>query len=388
MVTILSKLFVENYSDYKDTKVRRAYGMLCSILGIFLNILLFIFKYIAGYLSGSISIIADAFNNLSDAGSSLITLIGFKFAGMKEDEEHPFGHGRIEYISGFIVSIVVILMGIELGKSSIGKIINPEKVESSLLTIVILIISVCVKLYMTVYNKRIGKKIESTAMKATSLDSLSDSVATIVVLLSILFMKITKINIDGYAGVLVAIFILYTGYNAAKETVSPLLGMKPDPELVENIEKIVLSHEEIVGIHDLIIHDYGPGRRIISLHGEVRGDGDIFELHDAIDVIENQLLSELDCEAVIHMDPIEVDNEVINKTKEEVAKLVKLVDNRITIHDFRMVQGKTHTNIIFDALIPSNYKQSNEFVKKQLEDLIKAEYTDYCPVIKIDKSYV
>lgn len=388
MVTILSKLFIENYSDYKDTKVRRAYGMLCSILGIFLNVLLFIFKYIAGYLSGSISIIADAFNNLSDAGSSLITLIGFKFAGMKEDEEHPFGHGRIEYISGFIVSIVVILMGIELGKSSIGKIINPEKVESSLLTIVILIISVCVKLYMTVYNKRIGKKIESTAMKATSLDSLSDSIATIVVLLSILFMKITKINIDGYAGVLVAIFILYTGYNAAKETVSPLLGMKPDPELVENIEKIVLSHEEIVGIHDLIIHDYGPGRRIISLHGEVRGDGDIFELHDAIDVIENQLFSELDCEAVIHMDPIEVDNEVINKTKEEVAKLVKLVDNRITIHDFRMVQGKTHTNIIFDALIPSNYKQSNEFVKKQLEDLIKAEYTDYCPVIKIDKSYV
>lgn len=388
MVTILSKLFIENYSEYKDTKVRRAYGMLCSILGIFLNVLLFIFKYIAGYLSGSISIIADAFNNLSDAGSSLITLIGFKFAGMKEDEEHPFGHGRIEYISGFIVSIVVILMGIELGKSSIGKIINPEKVESSLLTIVILIISVCVKLYMTVYNKRIGKKIESTAMKATSLDSLSDSIATIFVLLSILFMKIIKINIDGYAGVLVAIFILYTGYNAAKETVSPLLGMKPDPELVENIEKIVLSHEEIVGIHDLIIHDYGPGRRIISLHGEVRGDGDIFELHDAIDVIENQLFLELDCEAVIHMDPIEVDNEVINKIKEEVAKLVKLVDNRITIHDFRMVQGKTHTNIIFDALIPSNYKQSNEFVKKQLEDLIKAEYTDYCPVIKIDKSYV
>lgn len=388
MITILSKLFIKNYSDYKDTEVRRAYGMMCSILGICLNIMLFIFKYIAGYLSGAISIVADAFNNLSDAGSSLITLVGFKFAGMKADEEHPFGHGRIEYISGFIVSIIVILMGIELGKSSISKIMHPEKVESSLITIIILIISVCTKLYMTFYNKKIGKKIDSAAMKATALDSLSDSVSTIVVLLSILFMKITNINIDGFAGCLVAIFILYTGYNAAKETLSPLLGMKPDPELVDNIQKIVLSYKEIEGIHDLIIHDYGPGRRIISLHGEVRGDGDIFELHDAIDTIENKLFDELGCEAVIHMDPIEVDNEVINKTKEEILKLIKLVDDKITIHDFRMVQGNTHTNVIFDAVIPSSFKQSDEFVKKQMEDLIKSEYKDFCPVIKIDKSYV
>lgn len=303
MITILSRLFIPNRENTSDPKVRRSYGMLSSILGICLNIILFLGKYIAGVQCGSIAIMSDAFNNLSDAGSSIITLIGFQFAGMKPDANHPFGHGRIEYISGFIVSMAIILMGFELGKSSIEKILHPEEIDTSLLSIFILLASIGIKLYMNFYNRRIGRKIDSAAMRATATDSLSDAIATSFVLLAILVMRFTGVNVDGWCGVAVACFILFAGYSAARETLSPLLGNPPDPELVQKIHQIVMSHPEIVGMHDLIVHDYGPGRIMVSLHGEVQGDGDIFALHDKIDLIERELSEKLGCEATIHMDP-------------------------------------------------------------------------------------
>ncbi|MDY2729004.1 MAG: cation transporter [Clostridiales bacterium] len=387
MVTLLTKLFIKN-NDLKDPKVRTRYGTICGALGICLNIFLFVFKYFAGVLSGSIAITADAFNNLSDAGSSIVTLIGFKMADKKPDLEHPFGHGRIEYISGFIVSIVIILMGLELFKSSVSKITNPENIDSSIVIILILVISILVKIYMYLYNKKISKKIDSAAMKATALDSLSDSVATLVVLISIFIYKLTGLNIDGISGILVSIFILFSGYNAAKETISPLLGNKPDKQFIDEIIKIVMSHKEITGVHDLIVHDYGPGRVIVSLHAEVPGNSDIFEIHDCIDRIENELDEKLKCESVIHMDPIALDDKKVVFMRKEVAKLVKSFNNRLSIHDFRMVEGTTHNNLIFDVVVPLDLKLDYDYIKNEMEKLIKAKWHDCYAVIKVEKSYI
>lgn len=319
MITLLSRIFIKNHDQAEDQGVRRAYGMLCSIVGIGLNVLLFMGKYLAGVLSGSIAITADAFNNLSDAGSSFITLVGFRFSGMKPDADHPFGHGRFEYISGFGVSMVIMLMGFELLKTSIEKICTPEPVEAGVLPVVILCVSICVKLYMSYYNRKIGTRIDSEAMKATAMDSLSDSVATLAVLFSMIVAHFTGYNIDGWCGCIVACFVLYAGYSAARDTLNPLLGQPPSPEFVEEIKSLVLAHEEIIGIHDLVVHDYGPGRRMISLHGEVPGNSDIFQIHDVIDRIEKELNQKLGCEAVIHMDPIEVDNEKVAEIRSILA---------------------------------------------------------------------
>ena len=324
MIKFLIKRLIKNSDNVKDPAVRRMYGTLCSSVGIGLNICLFAGKYLAGVLSGSIAIMADAFNNLSDAGSSLITLIGFKFAGMKPDAEHPFGHGRIEYISGLAVSAAIILMGVELAKSSVSKIISPSPVDMSMMSIAILAVSVCVKLYMCSYNRFVGKQIDSAAMKATAIDSLSDAVATSVVLLAMLVLKFTGLNVDGWCGAMVALFILYAGYSAAKDTLSPLLGQPPEEELISQIRDITLSHQEIVGIHDLVVHDYGPGRLMISLHGEVPGDGNIFELHDVIDQAEKELKDKLGCDAVIHMDPIATDDEEVNIPGEALRNSAKI----------------------------------------------------------------
>lgn len=388
MISLLIKLFIKDSENVKDTEVRRKYGMLSSITGIALNIILFLGKYSAGLFSNSVAIMTDAFNNLSDAGSSIITLVGFKFAGMKSDNEHPFGHGRIEYISGFIVSIIIILMGAELIKTSVEKILNPTPVEFSMITVLMLVFSIIVKTYMFFYNYLISKKIDSSAMKATAVDSFTDSIATAVVLASMIIIKFFNVNIDGWCGILVAAFIFYAGCTSAKETLSPLLGQAPEPEFVENIKKIVLSHEEIMGIHDLVVHNYGPGRIMISLHGEVSGDGNIFELHDAIDRIENELNEKLGCEAVIHMDPIAVNNEVINAVHEKLVLKIKNIDEKISIHDFRMVQGSTHTNLIFDVVVPHNFKMTDKEVKEAIENTIKDTWENYYPVIKIEKSYV
>lgn len=389
MVNFLSRKFIKNYNDVKNEKVRRAYGILCSIVGIMLNIFLFIIKYFAGIISGSIAITADAFNNLSDAGSSVITLIGFKFAGMKPDPEHPFGHGRIEYISGFAVSVMIILMGVELLKSSVDKIFHPETIDTTIVSFIILIVSILVKLYMSLYNSKIGDKIESAGMKATATDSRSDCVATSVVLLSMIIAKFTGVNIDAYAGLLVAAFILYAGYDAAKETLSPLLGQTPEKSLVDSIKNIVMSYNEIVGIHDLVVHDYGPGRVMISLHAEVPGSGDIYLLHDAIDRAEQELNEKLNCEAVIHLDPIETDNEEVMKMKGEVSTLIKdQIDEVITIHDFRVVKGNTHTNVIFDAVVPQQFKMTNKEVENKIKALVKNNFANCFAVVKVESTYI
>ncbi len=371
-----------------ESVTRQIYGTLCSVVGICLNVFLFIGKFVAGSLTGSVAITADAVNNLSDAGSSFVTLVGFRFADKKPDVDHPFGHGRFEYISGFIVSMIIFMMGIELIKSSFDKILNPQSIDTSAIAIVILLASILVKVYMSFYNRRIGEQIKSAAMKATAMDSLGDVMATTFVLISLLISKFTGWNIDGYSGVIVALFILYAGFSAAKETVGPLLGKTPEPELVEAIKDIVMDHEHVVGIHDMIVHDYGPGRVMVSLHAEVPGDGDIFELHEAIDHIERELNEKLGCNAVIHMDPIETNNELVKEVRRRVeARIVEAIE-QASIHDFRMVQGPNNTNVIFDVVVPFSLKDSDEDIRKQVQQLVKDVDSSYFAVVTVDRAYV
>lgn len=387
MVILLAKIFIKEQKD--KNKARQAYGVLCGIVGILLNVLLFIGKFLAGTISNSIAITADAFNNLSDAGSSFVTLIGFKLAGAKPDPEHPFGHGRMEYVSGLVVAAAILLMAYELIRDSVNKIMHPEETEFSVLVLVILLASILVKLYMAYYNKSIGKKIDSAAMRATATDSLSDTCATLVVLIATLVGHYTGLHIDGWCGVLVGIFILYAGINAAKETLDPLLGQPPEESFVEEIDRIVMAHEEICGIHDLIVHDYGPGRQMISLHAEVPAEGDILEIHDVIDNVENELRAKLGCEATIHMDPIVTADEHIGELKQAVTAVVRDIDEIITLHDFRVVTGPTHTNLIFDILIPFKFYISDEELTLMIEERVKERLgNNYFVVMKIDKAYV
>lgn len=387
MISLLGRIFLKNKS--KDTpEGRRAWGALCSIAGIALNILLFAGKLLAGIFAGSIAITADAFNNLSDAGSSLITLIGFRFAGKRPDPEHPFGHGRFEYISGLLVSVIIVVVGIELMTSSIGKIITPEPIgDNWVLSAVILGASILVKLYMFFYNRRVGKAINSTGMKATAMDCISDSVATAVVLLSLIVGVYFDVLIDGWCGVLVSLFILFAGFKSAMETLKFLLGTPPEKEFVEAVEATVMAHPMVIGIHDLIVHDYGPGRRILSLHAEVDGKGDIFELHDEIDLIEQEIAEVYGCLAVIHMDPVETDNEVTNSYRMAVAKIVKSIHKDVTIHDFRMVPGVTHTNLIFDAVVPFSVKDDDRKLKKDISVLVSSNLENCNAVVQIDRPF-
>lgn len=385
MITFLSRRLIPNREQVQDAAVRRSYGYLCGGLGIFLNLLLCIGKLIAGTLCGSIAITADALNNLSDAGSSMVTLLGFKLAGQKPDMDHPYGHGRMEYISGLIVAMLILLMGFELGKSSIEKIVQPEPVEFSWISVVILVCAIGVKLYMAAYNRAIGKKIQSAAMLATAADSLSDSAATGAVLLCSLLGHWLHWNIDGWAGALVAVLILRAGYGAAKDTVSPLLGQAPDPALVGEIEKTVLSFPEICGVHDLLVHDYGPGRLSISLHAEVPADGDLLALHDTIDCAEQALRDRFACQAVIHMDPIDTNDALVCQTRAQMEQLVKQLDSRATVHDLRMVTGPTHTNVIFDVACPFDVPLTNEQVQAKMRELVRGLDDSYCAVVTVDR---
>ena len=387
MIELLAKWFIHHRDNTADGAVRRAYGTLCGAVGIGLNVLLFIGKFFAGRLSGSIAVTADAFNNLSDAGSSAVTLLGFRLAGKKPDPDHPFGHGRIEYISGLIVAGLILLMGVELAKSSFDKILHPEEVTFSALALVILAVSVAVKLYMWHYNRRIGGKIRSAAMEATASDSLSAAAATSAVLLAMLIGRWTGLAVDGYVGMVVALFILFSAYKAAKETLSPLLGQAPDPELVQRIRDIVAEHDTVVGIHDLVVHDYGPGRQMVSLHAEVPASGDILQLHDVIDNIERELHEKLHVQAVIHMDPIVTDDETVDVLRRQVAELVRQVEPRMTIHDLRVIRGTTHTNLVFDAVLPLDAAITPAEAGRRIREKVSELDGDYYAVVTVEHSF-
>lgn len=389
MTKLLISLFVKNSDNVTDAKVRSAYGTLGGMVGIICNLLLFAGKFFAGIITGAISITADAFNNLSDAASSIITLIGFYIAGKPADEDHPFGHGRMEYVSGLIVSLAILLMGFELLKSSIEKIIHPENITFQIISVVILIVSILVKFWMAVFNKNIGNRIQSEAMNATATDSLNDCISTAAVLGGMLIFYFLGYNLDGIIGVLVACFVLWGGYGAIKDTLNPLLGELPDPQLVDNIEDMVMRHDMVIGVHDMIVHDYGPGRRIVSLHAEVPYTVDIMEAHDMIDHIEMRLMQEYQCEATIHMDPVVTDDEETTKTKEMIQALIDQYDKTLSIHDFRMVTGKTHTNVIFDLVVPYGKKYDVKKILKDIRKKISSEMPgQYFAVIRVDRKTI
>ena len=385
MVPFLVKIFSGKNPD--ADKTRSVYGYVCGTLGIILNLFLFAAKLTVGTLSGSISITADAFNNFSDAGSSIITLFGFLWSGRKADSEHPFGHGRIEYICGILVSVIIIIVGGELLLSSAEKIFNPTEVTFSLSLCIVLSLSVLVKFYMYIYNRKSGKLIGSETLMAVATDSIGDSVATLAVLACSIFSYFTKINVDAYVGAAVSLMIIRAGILSVISTASPLLGRAPDGELVEKIYEIVDSSEATCGVHDLVVHDYGPGKKFVSLHMEVDGSGDIFTLHDEVDRIEKILCDTLHCEAVIHMDPIDVKNPILSELTDRLKTRAREIDGALLVHDVRMVPGPSHTNLIFDVAIPADKFSSRSDISAALSETVKDFGQSYFAVINCEMSY-
>lgn len=386
MVTLLARLFLKPEGK-SDTQLRKGYGMLCGGVGILLNLLLFTAKLLAGLVSGSIAVIADAFNNLSDAGSSAVTLLGFHLAEQKPDHDHPFGHGRMEYLSGLVVSMLILLMGFELAQSSVSKILHPAAVASGGSMTVLLCAAILVKLYMAFYNHNLGKRLNSTAMQAAALDSLSDCAATSVVLLSSLAERYTSLPLDGWCGLLVALFILWSGIHAVKSTMNPLLGSPPAADFVEQIQELALAHPLILGVHDLIVHDYGPGRRMISLHAEVPAEKDILELHSQVDHVERELRERLGCEAVIHMDPVCTGDGITQETHQRVAALVQCIDSSITIHDFRVIQKPDRTDLVFDAAVPFDFRLTDQEVEQKIKAAVQVLDSTYRAKVWVERSY-
>lgn len=387
MINLLIRKLVPGNASPDSPAVRQRCGTLSGLLGIILNLLLCAGKLIVGLLTASISVMADAFNNLTDAGSSIITLIGFRLAGQKADDEHPFGHGRAEYLAGLIISLLILLVGVELGKSSVEKILHPEATAFTALSAAILIASVCVKLWMYCFNRALGKRLDSAALTAAAADSLADVAATTVVLLGLAAGHLWDLHIDGWLGVAVALFILYSGLRAVKDTMSPLLGQSPDPALVKGIHDTVLSHDGILGLHDLIIHDYGPGRRMVSLHVEIPSDAHIMEAHDAIDHIERELRDTYGIEAVIHMDPIITGDETVDHAQELVLRHLHEINPAITIHDFRMADSPLETKLIFDIVLPYDCPLSDEQIKEHIGVTMRRENERYQTVVVVDRPY-
>lgn len=388
MTNLLLRLFVKDYKNTNSPVVREKYGTLGSVVGIVVNIILSVFKYLVGVISNSVAITADAINNLSDAASCIVTLIGFKFAGRKPDKEHPFGHGRIEYIAALIVGFIVELMGYELIKSSIDKIRNPEEVTVSLPVVTVLCVSILGKVWLSFFNRTLGKRIDSPAMSAVAADSISDSVATGITLASLVLSKFFGVSLDGYAGIIVSLFILYAGFGVLKETVSVIIGVPPSKELVNELVSFILSHEEIAGIHDLIIHSYGATNTFATVHAEISADEDMIKAHDTIDLIEKQVKENFGIELVIHLDPIVTEDEKINSLKELVMKNVLEISSEMSIHDFRVVDGPTHTNLIFDVVVPYSFKLSDKELIYILEKKMKAVNERFCLVVTVDKCYI
>ena len=387
MTKCLIRWFVPDAERAGDPEVRRRYGQLGGGVGIAANLLLFAVKLGVGLFTASIAVVADAFNNLTDAGSAIVTLAGFHLAGQEADEEHPFGHGRMEYLAGLIVSLVILLVGFELGKSSIGRIIAPEGVVLSVCSALLLVAALLVKLWMFRFYRTLGKTICSTALLAAAKDSLSDGVATALVLGSALIGSRFGVSVDGWAGLVVALLILKAGWDSVKETLDPLLGRPMDPELAQDIDQLVLDHPYILGIHDLIYHDYGPGRAMMSFHAEVPADGDLLAIHDVIDHIERELKQRNGIETVIHMDPV-VQDEQTEQLRAQVEELAKDIDPRLTIHDFRTTAGPIHTNLIFDVMVPYGFALTDVQVRQELTTRVRALSQRYYAVIQVDRPYV
>ncbi len=388
MIQFLVNRFIKDADNVTNANVRQKYGQLAGGVGIACNLLLFLLKLAAGLMTGAVSVMADAFNNLSDAGSSVVTLIGFHMAGKPADPEHPFGHGRIEYLSGLFVAVAILFMGYELIKSSVDKILHPAELEFQLISVLILSAAIGLKLWMAYFNQKLGERISSEAMKATAADSLSDCISTAAVLAGMLIFRFFHWNLDGYIGAVVAVLVLFAGYHAVKDTIQPLLGSVPDPEVVAQITETVLAEPMILGIHDMVVHDYGPGRRMVSLHAEVSYQVDILEAHDVIDNIEKRLEHQFHYEATIHMDPIVTDDEELKSAKEMVENLVRQENTAWMIHDFRMVRGNSHTNVIFDLVVSAGDMVHTKEIEEEMQKKIHEADTHYYAVIKVEQSYV
>lgn len=387
MISLLARLFLKP-AGRSEAALRRDYGVLCGAVGIVLNLLLFLVKLLAGLASGSIAIVADAVNNLSDAASSVVTLAGFLLGGQKPDGHHPFGHGRLEYLSGLAVSVLILLMGLELAKSSLERIVSPPPpAAASGWTVLLLCAAVGVKFYMARYNRHYGKRFRSAAMEAAAADSLGDCAATAAALLPALAGRVTSLPLDGWCGLLVAALIFWSGCKAAKSTIDPLLGTPPSPEFVEQIRSLVLACPAVSGLHDLIVHDYGPGRVMISLHAEVSAEGDLLAIHEEIDRIERTLREELGCEAVIHIDPVITSDGPTEETRRRVEAIIQCIDDGIAIHDFRIVPCGQASNVIFDAVVPFHFRLSDSEVENKIKAAIQALDGSFRAIVNVERSY-
>ena len=393
MIRLLARIFIKNSDDISSPNTRNEYGVLSGCVGIVLNLLLFTAKMIAGVIAKAISLQADAFNNLGDAGSSIIALFGYRLASKKPDRDHPYGHGRFEYIAGFLVSTAILIMGASLFRTSLLSLIHgsePAFLTDFSLSCFVMIGSILVKLYMFAYNRVLSKKLKAPTLKAVSMDSISDTVATSVVLICALISHYCTLpswlRLDAVCGMMVSLFILYTGFKSIRETVEPLLGKRPDPEFVDEIEQTVLSFDGIYGVHDMMVHDYGPGRVFVSLHAEVPAHADMMETHDIIDNAEKYLSERFSCTATIHMDPILTDDPLTMTLKEQTQDVLRTIDDRITMHDFRIVAGPTHTNLIFDAVLPYDLTIPENELRYRIEDGVKTISSQYHTIVEFDRS--
>lgn len=388
MTDFLVRHFVKDYENTEDSKVREHYGILSSIVGIFCNVALFILKYIFGTVSNSISIISDAFNNLSDSASCIVTFLGYKLAAKPADKDHPFGHGRMEYLTALSIAVIIMMVGIELLKSSVDKILHPEELIFSVWALLSLIVSIFVKLWMSFFNTKLGRRINSSVMEATAQDSRNDVIATSAAAIALIASIFTDLPVDGIMGVIVSVFVLKGGFGIIKDTVDDLLGKPADNELSKKISELVLSKEHIIGIHDLVIHNYGPGNLIASCHVEVRSDENFVAVHDIVDGIEREIHSKLGVMMTIHMDPIDMDDEQVTSCREMIRSFVKTIDSRLHIHDFRMVSGETHTNVIFDLVVPYDCKLKDSELKSIIDGFLDAQEKNYFSVITFDREFV
>ncbi len=387
MTELLFKTFIKNYQNTSDSAVRAAYGKLAGFVGIVCNIILFIAKLIIGTISASVSITADAFNNLSDASSSIISLLGFKLAEKPADAEHPYGHGRYEYLSGLSVAVLIIIIGFELLKTSFNKIINPTAVSFNPALVIVLLLSVTVKLWMMIFNKKAGKKIKSKTLIAAALDSRNDIISTLAVLIAAIISHYTTFELDGWIGLAVAIFIMLSGFGLIKETIDPMLGVAPDPEFVDSIKEKIMSYPEVLGMHDLIIHDYGPCRKFASVHVEMAAESDVLECHDIIDNIEVDFLKNNGLHMIIHYDPILTEDPLVLDLRNQISQVVKKINPDLTIHDLRVVPGTTHTNLVFDCLASFDLKMTDTELRNEISKLVKENNPDFNCVITVDRNY-